>query len=82
MFLTTLSAAHHLLALLWPWLPQFTLALKFATALISFCFSVGLLIRRLCRWARLRHIRRRSTTPTRPIDVQRTSDIRAEDFGH
>jgi len=56
---TVLNAAHAVLAQLWPWLPQCTLALRFATALISFWLSAGLLIRRLRRWAHRRRAAQR-----------------------
>ena len=38
----------------WHWLPQFTIVLKFCTALIGFVIAVPLLVRRVRRWLRRR----------------------------
>jgi Flp pilus assembly protein protease CpaA len=40
------------LALVWDWLPQITIVLKFCTALIGFVIVVPLLVRRVRRWRR------------------------------
>jgi hypothetical protein len=36
-------------AIVWPWLPELTILLKFCTALIGFVIAVSLLVRRLRR---------------------------------
>ncbi|MET0419496.1 MAG: hypothetical protein ABW022_26070 [Actinoplanes sp.] len=38
----------------WDWLPQITVALRFATALIGFAVAVPSLVRRVRRWRRKR----------------------------
>jgi hypothetical protein len=43
-----------LLGPVWDWLPQITVALRFATALIGFVVAVPLLARRVRRWRRRR----------------------------
>lgn len=39
-------------AVVWPWLPELTVVLKFCTALIGFVITVPLLARRFRRWWR------------------------------
>ncbi|SNT62595.1 hypothetical protein SAMN05421812_114125 [Asanoa hainanensis] len=41
----------------WSWLPEVTIGLKFATALIVFVLTVPLFVRRVRRWLR-RPVRR------------------------
>jgi hypothetical protein len=42
------------LAVVWDWLPEITLALKFCTALVGFVITVPLMVRRVRRWLRRR----------------------------
>lgn len=42
------------LALVWDWLPQITIVLRFCAALIGFVVVVPLLVRRVRRWWRRR----------------------------
>ena len=37
-------------AIVWRWLPELTIVLKFCTALIGFVLAVPLLVRRIRRW--------------------------------
>ena len=41
-------------AVVWDWLPEFTIVLKFCTALVGFVVTVPLLVRRVRRWLRPR----------------------------
>jgi hypothetical protein len=42
------------LAIVWQWLPQLTIVLKFCSALIGFVIAVPMLVRRVRRWSRRR----------------------------
>jgi hypothetical protein len=41
-------------AIVWQWLPQLTIVLKFCTALIGFVIAAPLLVRRVRRWSHRR----------------------------
>jgi hypothetical protein len=40
--------------IVWQWVPELTILLKFCTAMIGFVIAVPLLVRRVRRWSRRR----------------------------
>jgi hypothetical protein len=46
------STLQEIIRIVWPWLPEITITLRFCTAVMAFVVTAPLLVRRVRRWLR------------------------------